>query len=67
VEMLIDLRGGDYSSVTGRILTAPELTAHNDFENTSRVEPVTFTGAKIKKNILSLTLPAKAIVVLEIR
>ena len=67
VEMLIDLRGGDYSEVTGRILTAPELTAHNDFEDTSRVEPETFTGAKIKKNILSLTLPAKAIVVLEIR
>jgi alpha-N-arabinofuranosidase len=67
VEMLIDLRGGDYSGVTGRILTAPELNAHNDFENPGRVRPVVFDEAKIRKNIVSLTLPAKAIVVLEIR
>lgn len=67
VEMLIDLRGGDYSGVTGRILTAPQLNAHNNFENTDGVRPVVFNEAEIRKNIVSLTLPAKSIVVLEIR
>jgi alpha-N-arabinofuranosidase len=67
VRMVIDLRGGDFSKVTGRILTAPELNAHNTFEKPEEVKPVSFGGAKISKNMISLEMPAKSILVLEVR
>jgi alpha-N-arabinofuranosidase len=65
-ELLIDLRGGDYNSVSGRILTSDRITAHNTFDDPRNVIPQEFKGAKIKKNIVSLSVPPKAIVVLEI-
>jgi len=67
VKLLIDLRGGDYSGVTGRILTAPELTAHNTFEKPEAVKPVEFKDAKIKNDIVSLVVPSKSIIVLELK
>jgi alpha-N-arabinofuranosidase len=65
-ELLIDLRGGDYNSVSGRILTSDRITAHNTYDNPRNVIPEEFKGAKIRKNIVSLSVPPKAIVVLEI-
>ncbi|MFZ0471322.1 MAG: alpha-L-arabinofuranosidase C-terminal domain-containing protein, partial [Bacteroidales bacterium] len=67
VKLLIDLRGGDYSDVTGRILTAPELNTHNTFEKPDEVKPAAFSKVKIKKNIVSLDIPAKSIIVLEVK
>ncbi len=67
VKLLIDLRGGDYSDVTGRILTAPELNAHNTFEKPEEVKPAVFSDLKIKKNIVSLNVPPKSIIVLEVK
>lgn len=32
INLLIDLRGGDFSEVSARILTAPELNTHNTYE-----------------------------------
>ncbi len=66
VKLMIDLRGGDYSNVTGRILTAPEMNTHNTFEKPEEVKPAEFTAVKIKKNIVSLDMPSKSIIVLEI-
>jgi alpha-N-arabinofuranosidase len=67
VKLLIDLRGGDYSDVTGRILTAPELNTHNTFEKPDEVKPAGFSKVKIKNNIVSLDIPAKSIIVLEVK
>jgi alpha-N-arabinofuranosidase len=67
VKLLIDLRGGDYSDVTGRILTAPELNTHNTFEKPDEVKPTGFSKVKIKNNIVSLDIPAKSIIVLEVK
>ncbi len=66
VEMLIDLRGGDYKDVSGRILHSPELTAHNTFEKPEEVKPQAFRDAKIKKNIVSVMVPAGSIIVLTV-
>ena len=66
-EVNIDLRGQEVTSVTGRILNAPELNAHNTFEQPEQVKPVQFKGAKLNKGNISVTLPAKSIVVLEIK
>jgi alpha-L-arabinofuranosidase len=65
-EVLIDLRGGEYSGVTGRILSGAELNAHNTFDKSETVRPVTFTGARLKKNILSLKVPPASVVVLTV-
>lgn len=67
INLLIDLRGGEYSGVTGRILTSAALNAHNTFEAPDSVKPEEFGDARIKNNIVSLDLPPKSIVVLEVR
>jgi alpha-N-arabinofuranosidase len=67
VKLLIDLRGGDYSDVTGRVLTAPELNTHNTFEKPEEVKPAVFTDLKIKKSIVSLNVPPKSIIVIEVK
>jgi alpha-N-arabinofuranosidase len=64
-DLLIDLRGGEFSDVSARILTAPELNTHNTFEKPEQVKPAPFKEIKIRKNILSLEMPAQSIVVIE--
>ncbi len=67
-EVACVLRGLKVSSVSGRILTAPDMHAHNTFEQPDAVRPTAFnkSGAKLAGENLSVTLPAKAIVVLEL-
>ena len=54
-------------SVTGRILTANNIGDYNSFEKPNVVAPKEFTGAKVNKGSLKVTLPAKSIVVLEVK
>ena len=65
-EILIDLRGGEYGSVTGRILKGKELNAHNTFEKGETVRPEAFGGARIRNNILSLSVPPASVTVLTV-
>ena len=66
IQLEIDLRGADVSKMTGTILTADELNRHNSFEKPEQVKPISFTGSSIKGNRLTIDLPAKSIVVLNI-
>lgn len=59
--------GATFSSVSGRLLTAPELNAHNTFKSPEVVRPVGFDGARLADGELTLNLPSKAVVVLELR
>ena len=61
------LAGVEPKAVTGRILTAAEMNAHNTFDAPDTVHPEAFTGAKIEGDSLSLTLPPKSVVMLELR
>jgi alpha-L-arabinofuranosidase len=63
----IDLRGVTASAATGRVLTAPATNSYNSFEHPDVVKPVPFTGARIAGGRLSVTLPARSVVVLELR
>jgi alpha-N-arabinofuranosidase len=54
-------------NVSGRILTSPSINDHNTFENPEKVKPTLFTGAKLEKGKLNVTLPPKSIVVLELK
>ena len=65
-ELLCDLRGMELRSVRGRVLTAGDMTAHNTFDEPARVCPCAFHGATITGNQLKLTVPAKAVVTLEL-
>ena len=62
----IDLRGADPGSVSGRILTADEISSLNTFENPEQVKPGEFEVGSFKKGLLETTIPPKSIVVLEI-
>lgn len=60
------LRGVNAETVTGKILTSDEITAHNTFQNPEKIKPSEFKGALLENNILRLNLPAKSVVVLKI-
>lgn len=61
-----ELRGVKATGVTGRILTAPTMQAHNTFEQPNAVRPAPFTGARVSGTTLTVELPAKSVVVLEL-
>jgi alpha-N-arabinofuranosidase len=64
----IALSGGDaLSQVTGTVLTAAAMDAHNTFEDPNAVHPAAFTAASVNGGTVTLTLPSKSIVVLDLR
>jgi alpha-N-arabinofuranosidase len=65
-EVRCALEGTEPKGISGRVLTAEAMTAHNTFENPQVVKPATFNNFKLEGNILTTTLPTKSVVVLEI-
>jgi alpha-L-arabinofuranosidase len=61
------ISGGTLMSATGEVLTAPVMNAMNTFERPNDVKPAPFKGYKLQGSQLSLTVPAKSVVVLELR
>ena len=59
-----DVKG---KSVKGIILTTGNIDDHNTFEQPDKVKPADFSGARLVKGTLKVTLPAKSIVTLSIR
>ncbi|MGJ4730331.1 alpha-N-arabinofuranosidase [Luteimonas sp. SDU101] len=55
------------SSVSGRVLTAGAITAHNSFEQPERVKPAAFDGASLSAGTLQVELPAKSVVVVKLQ
>lgn len=63
-----NLAGFKAKSVSGRILTSKNVADYNDFKNPNVVAPKEFKGAKLdKKGALSVKVPAKSIIVLNIK
>jgi alpha-N-arabinofuranosidase len=61
------LDGYQAKTVSGRILTSKNVADYNDFKNPNVVAPKAFNGAQLKKNELTVTIPAKSIIVLNIK
>jgi alpha-L-arabinofuranosidase len=59
-----DIQGMSAKTISGSILTAPELASHNTFDQPNVVTPASFNGAKLKGNALNVDVPAKSVVVL---
>jgi alpha-N-arabinofuranosidase len=62
-----ELTGFTASKVSGSILTAVEMDARNSFEAPHVVEPKTFGDAHFSAGRLTLSLPAKSVVVLNLQ
>ena len=60
------LAGVNAKGVSGRVLTAPAMDSHNTFAAPEVVKPAKFDGAKLAGDTLTINLPAKSIVVLEL-
>ncbi len=61
-----DLRGMALSTISGRILTADVIDAHNTFDAPENLTPAVFTGARRTQDGFVASLPPKSVVVLEI-
>jgi alpha-N-arabinofuranosidase len=65
-QLSCELRGAKAKGISGRILTATEITAHNTFEHSDSVHPEEFKEFKTTDTGFTTILPAKSIVMLEI-
>jgi alpha-N-arabinofuranosidase len=63
----VTIAGAKPQQVSGSILTASAMDAHNTFDAPDAVHPVAFDGATIANGRLSLTLPPKSVVVLAVK
>ncbi|GHT21580.1 alpha-N-arabinofuranosidase [Planctomycetales bacterium] len=61
-----ELQGVTVKSVSGQVLTSANLTDHNTFDKQDTVTVKDFKEAKLSDGTLSVTLPAKSVVMLEI-
>jgi alpha-L-arabinofuranosidase len=59
--------GVQVQSVTGRILTAEQLDAHNTFDAPNQVLPVAFDSASIQSGEVKVVVPSKSVVLLTLR
>ena len=61
-----EVRGIEVKGVSGRVLTAEGITAHNTFDEPDLVKPVDFMDAQLEDGRLSVQLPARSVVALEL-
>jgi len=59
--------GASAKSITGRVLTAPAMNTVNTFDKPDAVKPARFTGIQVQGDQITLSLPSKSVVVLEIQ
>jgi alpha-L-arabinofuranosidase len=67
VTLNVKVAGITPKAVSGRVLTATEMTAHNTFEAPDAVRPAAFDGASVRGDTLEVRLPAKSVVVLALK
>jgi len=61
------IAGQAIAQARGRVLTAAFIDAHNTFEQPDNVMPTPLNGISFSGDTLQVTLPPKAVAVLEIR
>ena len=62
-----NLNSLQWNKVTGRMVTSPNLTDINTFENNNKIRATDFAGGRKEGNNLIVDLPAKSVVMLELR
>ncbi len=64
--LTLRITGAQSRGVSGRLLTAAAINAFNSFSAPAGVQPVPFGGASLQGDLLSVSLPAKSVVVLDL-
>ena len=67
IDLQCEIRGAAVKDVTGRILTASTLDAHNTFDKPDNVKLADFTKMKLKNNVVELKVPSKSVLVLRLK
>jgi alpha-N-arabinofuranosidase len=67
VQLACDLSGVQPSRVAGRILTAQQLDAHNTFDAPEMVRPQPFRDASLADDKLTVKVPPRTVLVLELQ
>ncbi|MCX6538106.1 MAG: alpha-N-arabinofuranosidase [Acidobacteria bacterium] len=67
VTLAVRLAGGSFTAASGRVLTATAMQAHNTFVAPDVVKPASLTGVTLAGGTLSVSLPAKSVVIVELR
>ena len=65
IDFAID--GFNAKSVSGRILTSKNVADYNDFQHPNVVAPADYKDAKTAKGVVTVKVPAKSIIVLNIK
>jgi alpha-N-arabinofuranosidase len=65
--LAIDFSSLKVKEAKGRILTSKTVNDHNTFDNPELIKPELFNGVKVANGSLTVKMPAKSIVVLEIK
>ena len=63
----IDLKGAAPTSVSGEVLTAEAMNAHNTFADPDAIFPVPFDAVRLQGGGVTAVLPPKSVVVLTIK
>jgi alpha-N-arabinofuranosidase len=66
-EISMEVRGGKYTAVNGRIISGEKIQDHNSFENPEKIKPSVFKDIKTSANGITVTLPPFSVVVLELK
>ncbi len=64
ISIPLSVLGKNGLKVSGEILTCENIDDYNDFDKAEKVAIAPFKGAKISKDVLTLTMPAKSIITL---
>jgi alpha-N-arabinofuranosidase len=67
LKLELALAGLKVESVTGRILSAKAINAHNTFENPRALEPSQLEGLKISSKGASFEMPARSVIALDFK
>ncbi len=62
-----EVRGIKAPRVSGKILTASKLNSHNTFDQPDNVKIADFNRASLRNNLLNVVVPAKSVVVLQVK
>jgi len=66
IVLACEVRGMKPARIAGRLLTSDAINQSNTFDRPDAVKPAAFGGAKIKGDLLQISLPPKSVVTLEI-
>ncbi len=66
-DILIDVQGASFKTVSGRILTSGTLQDYNSFDNPNKIQPRAFNDASLVNGKLNVKIPPFSVVVLKLQ